>query len=209
VWQSIDQSGLFTRRGRSGGYLAGMTGADGGVVPDAKDWTWVLSRACPECGFDTRTVRRDDIGALVRANASAWPDVLAREDATRRPRPGVWSPLEYACHVRDVFRIFDERLALMRSADVPEFANWDQDATAVEQGYALQDPAVVAVELVEAARSVAAAFDAVPDTDWERTGLRSDGSAFTVETLGRYFVHDPEHHLFDVTGAISRQAPRA
>ena len=62
---------------------------------------------------------------------------------------------------------------------------------------------VVVAELGEAACSVAAAFDAVPDAGWERTGLRSDGAEFTVETLGRYFVHDPEHHVFDVTGDIS------
>jgi hypothetical protein len=23
---------------------------------------------------------------------------------------------------------------------------------------------------------------------------------FTVETFGRYFIHDPVHHLYDVTG---------
>jgi len=22
------------------------------IMPDTKDWTWVLRRACPECGFD-------------------------------------------------------------------------------------------------------------------------------------------------------------
>jgi hypothetical protein len=27
---------------------------------------------------------------------------------------------------------------------------------------------------------------------------------FSVETFGRYFVHDPVHHLYDVTG--QRQA---
>ena len=25
--------------------------------------------------------------------------------------------------------------------------------------------------------------------------------AFTVETFARYFIHDPVHHLYDVTGA--------
>ncbi len=28
------------------------------IVPDTKDWTWVLERTCPQCGFDTRTVTR-------------------------------------------------------------------------------------------------------------------------------------------------------
>ena len=33
--------------------------------------------------------------------------VLAGDSVQQRPRVGVWSPLEYGCHVRDVFRIFD------------------------------------------------------------------------------------------------------
>ena len=32
----------------------------------------------------------------------------------------------------------------------------------------------------------------------ELVGRRSDGSAFTVESLGRYWLHDVEHHLHDV-----------
>ena len=35
---------------------------------------------------------------------------------------------------------------------------------------------------------------------WQRTGRRSDGASFTVETFARYFIHDPVHHLYDVTG---------
>ncbi|MGB9372678.1 MAG: DinB family protein [Jiangellales bacterium] len=177
-----------------------MTANDDGIVPDTKDWTWVLDEACSECGLDTRQVGRDDIGALVRANAAAWVEILARDDVALRPTPDVWSPLEYACHVRDVFRIFDERLALMLAQDAPDFPNWDQDATAVAQRYGEQSPDVVADELAAAAESVAAAFDAVPDEAWTRTGRRSDGSTFTVATLGQYFVHDPEHHVHDVTG---------
>lgn len=163
----------------------------------------MLERACPECGLDTREIDRSDIPSLVRANAATWPAVLARPDVGERPRPGVWSPLEYACHVRDVFRLFGERLALMLDQDDPLFANWDQDATAVADHYGDQDPATVAEELAAAAEAIAAAFEAVPDDAWSRTGRRSDGARFSVETLGRYFVHDPEHHLLDVTGSTS------
>ena len=24
------------------------------ITPDTKDWTWVLQRPCPECGFNTQ-----------------------------------------------------------------------------------------------------------------------------------------------------------
>ena len=57
----------------------------------------------------------------------------------------------------------------------------------------------VSAELVEAATVLAAAFERVPDEALTRTGRRSDGARFTTETLGRYFIHDPVHHLWDVT----------
>ena len=70
--------------------------------------------------------------------------------------------------------------------------------TALDDDYAAQQPAVVADELVAAAAVVADAFEAVRDDQLDRVGLRSDGSAFTVDSLARYFVHDPVHHLHDV-----------
>jgi hypothetical protein len=93
------------------------------VVPDTKDWTWVLERRCPECGFDASTMVCTDVGALVRANAQAWRLVLGRADVRSRPADDRWSPLEYACHVRDVFRLYDERLRLMLEADGPTYPN--------------------------------------------------------------------------------------
>ena len=171
------------------------------LVPDDKDWTWVLDRPCPECGFDTRSIEPSEVGGLVRENASQWQRVLARPDASRRSVPDRWSPLEYACHVRDVFRLFAERLDLMLTEDDPLFANWDQDATAIEDDYAGQSPVAVAVELTRAGSALAERFDAVEGDQWQRTGRRSDGAAFTVDTFARYFVHDPIHHLWDVRTA--------
>ncbi len=41
---------------------------------------------------------------------------------------------------------------------------------------------------------------AVPDDGWGRSGLRGDGSTFTVESFTRYLLHDVVHHLTDVNG---------
>jgi hypothetical protein len=168
------------------------------ITPDTKDWTWVLERPCPECGFDTRAFRREEVGAMIRGVAAEWREILAHPAARERPRPDMWSPLEYACHVRDGFRLYDERLGLMLTQDDPLFANWDQDQAAVERDYGGDDPATVAQELVDAGESLAQRFDAVRDDEWERRGRRSDGAAFTIETFARYFIHDPIHHVHDV-----------
>jgi hypothetical protein len=178
------------------------------IEPDGKDWTWVLERPCPECGFDASTFPAAAVAALIRANAAAWEHLLSGPpaDLRRRPSEKRWSPLEYACHVRDVYRLYGERLDLMLRRDDPLYANWDQDVTAVEEGYNGQDPAAVAAELRTAALALAEAFDQVEGVRWERTGRRSDGAEFTVDTFSRYLVHDPVHHLFDVTGERVRSA---
>ena len=81
-----------------------MTSPSEHQAPDTKDWTWVLDRPCAECGLDAGALDRADLGAMLRDNATAWQQVLAAPEATRRPEPTVWSPTEYAAHVRDVHR---------------------------------------------------------------------------------------------------------
>ena len=169
------------------------------ITPDTKNWTWVLEKPCPECAFDASTFEATDVADMIRANAASWPAVLERDDVRERPDESTWSKLEYAAHVRDVFRIYLYRLGLMLAEDDPLFPNWDQDATAVEERYNEQSPEVVSAELVADAAALADAFDTV--ADWSRPGRRSDGVAFTIETFAKYFIHDPIHHLWDVTKA--------
>jgi hypothetical protein len=96
--------------------------------------------------------------------------------------------------------VFESRVSLMRSQENPAFENWNQDEAAIADAYGAQDPAVVSVELTIAAEAAAASFDALGDGDWQRTGRRSNGSEFTLETLGQYFLHDVSHHVHDVRG---------
>jgi hypothetical protein len=168
--------------------------------PDDKDWTWVLREPCPECGFDAGALDREEIPAHVHSAVQAFTTALARDDAAVRPAPDVWSPLEYACHVRDVCRLFGERLRLMLTEHDPVFANWDQDETALADRYWAHDPATVAGEIADAGTRIAAAFADVRGDQWQRPSRRSNGSMFTVDSFGRYFAHDLRHHVHDIGG---------
>jgi hypothetical protein len=135
-----------------------MTSPDGGIVPDTKDWTWVLNEACPECGFE----------------AAAFPAVAVADQ-------------------------YNHRLVLMLTQDDPLYPNWDQDSTAVAERYGEQDPATVSAELAAAATTMADRIAGLSPEQWQRTGRRSDGASFTVDSFSRYVLHDVVHHLWDVT----------
>ncbi|HUR78166.1 MAG TPA: DinB family protein [Acidimicrobiales bacterium] len=169
------------------------------IAPDDKDWTWVIEAQCPECGFDASAMTCAEVADQLRAAIVEWRTVLmTRDDIGDRPRADVWSPLEYGCHVRDVFRIYVGRVRRMLDEDAPHYDNWDQDKTAVEDHYDQQDPSVVAGELAAEGTKLADLFAAIAGDQWQRTGFRSDGAAFTVDTISRYFLHDVVHHLVDV-----------
>lgn len=173
------------------------------IEPDTKDWTVVVSEGCAECGYELPAP--GEIAPRILDTIAFWPAAMAQSGVRERPAPSTWSPLEYACHVRDVCVVFVERAESMKSQDGVRFLNWDQDEAAVFGRYWEQDPATVAEAYEDAAARVAQAFASASPAHWKHTGLRSNGSAFTLATLGSYLLHDLEHHIHDV--AAQRPAP--
>jgi hypothetical protein len=173
-------------------------------TPDVADWTWVLDRQCPECEYVATDFERTELGGKIRANAAVWQQLLGRGEIVhlRPPVPEgaspVWSALEYGAHVRDVHGLYRERFELMLAEDDPLFANWDQDATAIGSEYHRAEPGAVAYALAVNAGTLADLLDRLDADEWERTGRRSDGADFTVESMGRYLLHDLVHHVWDV-----------
>jgi DinB family protein len=169
------------------------------IIPDTKNWTWVLETPCEECGYDARDYPDAAIAPAIRRSAEPWQEVLARPNLRDRPDDATWSPLEYGSHVRDVFRTSERRVHLMLDEEDPQFENWDQDATAIADRYDEQDPQIVLDELADAASALARTYESLEDSQWQRSGRRSDGAQFTVSSLGRYTLHDVVHHVWDVT----------
>ena len=172
----------------------------GPSTPDDADWTWVLTRPCPDCGFDASGLSVDDVPAILRDAATRYAVRLAEPDARIRPSAGVWSPLEYSCHARDVCDVMRARLEqiLDGGGEQVPFANWDQDKTAAQAQYWRADPAVVQHEVTSRFEAAATAYARPVGEQWEWPALRSNGSRFTARTLALYFVHDIRHHLWDV-----------
>ena len=75
-----------------------------------------------------------------------------------------------------------------------------------EEQYDEQDPHTVVGELACNAEMLADRLDDISADDWERKGRRGDGASFTIESISRYMIHDPIHHLWEVTGGRSSLA---
>jgi hypothetical protein len=156
---------------------------------------------CEECGFDSE---RDEsrLGSfgdryskpLTRFLPDEDPDVILRT----RPEPAVWSALEYAAHVRDVFAFYRDRVARALSEDRPQYVPLDPDAVCIERRYNDEDPAETVAGLAAAERELVALLDGLDEAQWARVGIGVDGDERTVRVLARRAEHDAHHHLLDV-----------
>src|SRR3954462_15139590 len=55
---------------------------------DTKDWTWVLERPCPDCGFDASSIEPADFARLTRENIAFLVARLYAPGAAERPGRG-------------------------------------------------------------------------------------------------------------------------
>ena len=157
---------------------------------------------CDECGFVYASVEPHELAGQLAAVGVRYAAALEQvPELRRRPAPSVWSALEYTCHVRDVLRVQKKRLALALQVDNPEFPPMGRDELAVANAYNDQDPAVVLVDLADAASRLALAFAVLQPEQWNRTGMYNwpTRERRTMLWLGRHTLHEVEHHLLDIS----------
>ena len=196
--------GAWHARGMS--ETASPAAATAAVTPDTKDWTWVLDRPCPDCGFAAGALDPAELPRVILATTPTLAAALRTPTAQSRQVPGVWSPAEYVAHVVDVHEVMRERLRLILSAagEPARFPNWDQDAAAIDHDYAGRSVPQLQRELTAAATAAAQAWMSPQGQQWQWPAERSNGSRFTTMTLGQYYAHDLVHHVWDVTGTQYR-----
>ena len=168
------------------------------IAPDTKDWTWVLQRPCPDCGFDTKDYPGVTVPAVLHAANERWSNLLARPGIADRPAPGVWSPLEYICHVRDVCVMITGRRGGCWPRTTPSCPCGTRTRRRCRAATPSRTrPSSTTSWPTPPTRPVRCSPGCGPE-QWSRPGHRSDGVAFTVETLAQYLVHEVQHHLHDV-----------
>jgi hypothetical protein len=175
-------------------------------------WEWVRIQelACPQCGQDAAALPTDSLAAEFRASAAEWRGFLESADDTylrTNPADGVWSPMQYAVHVRDMLRVFGERIVLATEEDNPSVPWFDPGEDEWRRFNTLA-PGDIADGVEEEADRLAGIIGGLGPGDWDRTAMRDGVDRFTVSGLARFALHESHHHLLDAEGRLSNRGAR-
>lgn len=164
---------------------------------------------CEGCGFDYGSVRPAEFPGALTETAHRFQAALLDADVDelrRRPDRQTWSPLEYACHVRDVLLVQRERVYLALVEDGPSVTRMYREERAVLARYDAQVPAMVAADLGFAARLLARAFSDLEEGHWQRPLVYNypGPEEHDIAWLGAHTLHELRHHLADITAELGR-----
>ncbi|HXW38692.1 MAG TPA: DinB family protein [Acidimicrobiales bacterium] len=163
--------------------------------------------ACAVCGFDDESTTEDrarrelldGVAEIALSVATAPSDAVGR-----RPAPEVWSPLQYACHVRDVLLAQRERAVQALVEDDPSFTPMYRDRRAELARYGDERPEVVAAHVRVAAHLFVWLFDGLDETARARPCVYNypERKGRTVGWLLVHSAHEVVHHAGDVRRAL-------
>ncbi len=116
----------------------------------------------------------------------------------RRPAPDVWSPIEYLCHVRDVYISHLIRLYRARTEDDPALEPMFNELRARRLRYAEREAAATLDELDAAIAGLLEEVSRFRSGDWSRPVHRLPAERRTALWLLRNAAHEGIHHLGDL-----------
>jgi hypothetical protein len=189
----------------------------GGVTLDdlrrqrGEGWQWARAQTdrCPQCGHHPAAMERSVLAAQLIESADAWRTFLmgADESSLRTvPGPGIFSPVQYGAHVRDILRVYGDRILIMLEEDDPVFPQFNPDE-GVWDSYNRLGREELAEDLEAQAQRLADIFDDLEPEQWSLTMIRDGGTdgvyKFTVAGLASYAVHEAHHHLLDADGTLT------
>jgi hypothetical protein len=173
-------------------------------------WQWARAQTdrCPQCGHHPAAMERTALGTQLLESADAWREFLTGAEETYLrtiPAPGIFSPVQYGAHVRDILRVYGDRIVIMLDENDPVFPQFNPDES-VWDSYNRLGRDELADDLEAQARRLATILDGLEPAQWSLTMIRDGGTdgvySFTVAGLASYAVHEAHHHLLDANGTL-------
>lgn len=142
---------------------------------------------------------------LASAPKSLGSLVRGREDASLRRKPSseAWSALEVICHLRDIERLWADRLVKAAFSDHPSFYVVDVDDLAVRNRYNAQDPALAVKEFTRLREDNLCLLRAVPASQWKRAGRHPKYGEISIERIVEIMTGHDQGHFGQIARALA------
>jgi DinB superfamily len=161
---------------------------------------------CADCGFVYDVSQSAAVARKIRERVAEVVTILLARDVNLRSRrqPGVWSPLEYGCHLRDMLLVQRERVLAARRMDRPDCPPSGRDERVVHDGYAEQEPEDVARQLGDAAQMFSNVLARLTADDWDRTVIYHypETRERSLRWVAMHTMHEAQHHLLDIRSQV-------
>jgi hypothetical protein len=176
------------------------------------DWTRIQRDPCPQCGQHPAALAPASLGELAIESSIAWREFLLETDDTDLraiPEPGVFSPIQYAAHVRDILKVYSDRMLLGVEQDGPTVPIFNPSQEVFES-YNRLDAEELAGDLEAQAQRLAKIVEDMDPSAWSRIVINDRGQygvyTFTVAGLACNAAHEAHHHLLDAKGTLGSSA---
>jgi uncharacterized damage-inducible protein DinB len=120
----------------------------------------------------------------------------------RKPAPDKWSALEVACHLRDVERLWADRIVKAAFSDKPAFYALDFEALVSKNRYNTQDLGAALKEFARLRADTLCALRALPATQWKRVGIHPKRGEISIERMVEIMIGHDQGHFDQIARAV-------
>ena len=118
----------------------------------------------------------------------------------RRSYDGGWSMIEYAAHLADAARVYDERLRRLADEDNPHLPAYDPDAYAADFRYNEMDAEDVLQRLTASRAGTIELLRGLDVSQWDRPGVHEEDGPVTLQKLAEHMAHHEGDHVSTIRG---------
>lgn len=120
----------------------------------------------------------------------------------RKPAPDKWSALEVVCHLRDIEKLWADRLIKAAFTDKPAFYMLEVDDLAVKNSYNTHDLGSALKEFARLREDNLRLLRALPASHWKRSGMHPKRGEITIEKILEIVIDHDRGHCEQMSRAI-------
>ena len=121
----------------------------------------------------------------------------------RKPAPDKWSALEVVCHLRDVERLWADRMVKAAFSDRPAFYMLDFEALVSKNRYNTQDLGASIKEFARLRADTVCLLRALPASQWKRVGIHPKRGEVSIERIVEIMIGHDQGHFDQIARAVA------